>query len=156
MNGKTFDLYSVRTGFETCPRVCDKMPLFCDFPHGLQTNNRPALKYSPIVPSEGLTNWLNVRLRFSLQRGYLCSSCGLWCRVDLQVNTNVSKDHIVSIFRAEDGSSTSFRNFGIYLQLHKTSQLGTTQKTYYYAVIDWLTDYVGRDRSFRTAAIIGL
>jgi hypothetical protein len=76
--------------------------------------------------------------------------------VDLQVNTNVSKDHIVSIFRAEDGSSTSFRNFGIYLQLHKTSQLGTTQKTYYYAVIDWLTDYVGRDRRFRTAAIIGL
>jgi hypothetical protein len=38
--------------------------------------------------------------------------------VDLQVDTNVSKKHTVSIFSHDDGDSTFLQNVGIYLQVH--------------------------------------
>jgi hypothetical protein len=44
--------------------------------------------------------------------------CGLWRRVDLLVDTNVSEKHTASIFSPEDGGSIFLQNEDVCLQVH--------------------------------------
>jgi hypothetical protein len=59
---------------------------------------------------------------------FRCTKLGLVVRKNNI--TNFSEKHPVSVFRAEDQGSMSLRNFGIYVEVHMTSQsIRTTLKS---------------------------